>query len=219
MSVKALTWAFEQKLKPTQKIVLLALADHANDSGECWPGINKLCEKAGVSRSTLKRALEELEENGFIQRQERKRQNGSQTSNLYFLTLEGVQNEPGGSPQVNPPEPSLELQLDNSLRKRKGVETPIPDDFAPNAETIAFCKKNRPDVNIERFTLMFIESCKASDRRYVQWQNAFKKWVINERSNSNGKTFRKPAKPTSEEIFDAVTEAVELSKTINSLHH
>ena len=39
MSVKAIGWAFEQKVDdPLAKLVLLALADHYNEStGDAWP--------------------------------------------------------------------------------------------------------------------------------------------------------------------------------------
>lgn len=213
MSVKALTWAFDQDLKPTPKIILLALADYANDSGECWPGINSLCEKAGVTRSTLKRNLQILENDSVIVRLERKRDNGSQTSNRYFLNLGGVQNGLPPGPRVDPPEPSLE-QIDIETRKSK---TAIPDDFAPSAETVAFCIKNRPDINLEHFTLMFIENCKAHDRKYANFQSAYKNWIINQRRSDNVRTFSKPKKPTSDEIFDAVTKAVELSKAVGAM--
>ncbi len=213
MSVKALTWAFEQDLKPTPKIILLALADYANDHGECWPGINSLCEKSGITRSTLKRNLQILEDDGVIVRRERKRNNGSQTSNRYFLNLGGVQNGLPPGPQVDPPEPSLKY-IDKGAKKSK---TKIPNDFAPSPETVAFCIKNRPDVNLEHFTLMFIENCKAHDRRYANFQSAYKNWIINQRRNDNVRIFSKPKKPTSDEIFDAVTKAVELSKAVGTV--
>jgi len=38
MSVEAMAWAFRQKLEDSQiKLILLALCDHCDDDGMCWP--------------------------------------------------------------------------------------------------------------------------------------------------------------------------------------
>lgn len=90
MSVKALTWAFDQPISATEKVVLLALADHANDCGECWPSVSLLMQRAYVGERTVQRALQSLENSGFIARERRQRENGSDTSNLYRLMLTKV---------------------------------------------------------------------------------------------------------------------------------
>lgn len=51
-----------------EKLVLLALADCANDEGHCWPGIRNLCSKTGKSERSLQDALKGLEKNGHITR-------------------------------------------------------------------------------------------------------------------------------------------------------
>lgn len=61
MSVKAMTWAFEQPLSGNDKVVLLAVADHADDNGFCWPSIERIKEKAHVSRRTVVTILSKLE--------------------------------------------------------------------------------------------------------------------------------------------------------------
>jgi len=90
MSVKSLTWAFEQPISATEKVVLLALADHANEHGMCWPSVSLLMQRAHVGERTVQRAIQSLEDGGFIVRERRKRENGSDTSNLYRLCFERV---------------------------------------------------------------------------------------------------------------------------------
>ena len=34
-----MNWAWRQKLKPVPKLVLMALADAADDNGICWPSV------------------------------------------------------------------------------------------------------------------------------------------------------------------------------------
>jgi hypothetical protein len=88
MSVKALTWAFDQPISATEKVVLLALADYANESGVCWPSIALLVKRAHVGERTVQRSLQFLEDKGFITRERRLRENGSDTSNLYRLMFD-----------------------------------------------------------------------------------------------------------------------------------
>ena len=54
-------------------------------SGSCWPGVKTIASDLGLSCSTVKRALKELERTGWIQTQSRYRENGSSTSNLYTI--------------------------------------------------------------------------------------------------------------------------------------
>ena len=87
MSIKLMSCVFELPLRPADKLVLLAIADHANDEGHGWPSIETLANKSSVSRRTVLRILKGLEGAGLLNRQKRSRKNGSRTSSLYKLTL------------------------------------------------------------------------------------------------------------------------------------
>ncbi len=67
------------------KAVYFYLRDRADAEGKCWPGVKRIAADLSLSRSTVKRALTDLEHAGFLTRQERRRENGSRTSNLYML--------------------------------------------------------------------------------------------------------------------------------------
>jgi ABC-type oligopeptide transport system ATPase subunit len=108
MSVKALTWAFEQPLAGNMKVVLLCLADHFNDKEEqCWPSINRLVERSCVSKSTVLRCLTSLEETGYIVVENRVRENGSKTSNWYRLNFDRVSQDVSGGVNLTPATPSV----------------------------------------------------------------------------------------------------------------
>lgn len=66
--------------------VYMYLRDRASRSGVCWPGIKTIAADLNLSRSTVKRALGDLERKGYLQKTPRYRENGSHTSNLYRLT-------------------------------------------------------------------------------------------------------------------------------------
>lgn len=57
----------------------------AASKGECWPGINTIASDLDLSRSTVKRALADLEKHGYIEKTQRYRDNGSFTSNIYSI--------------------------------------------------------------------------------------------------------------------------------------
>lgn len=64
-----MTWAWKQDLDPTDKFVLVALSDHANDEDfTCWPSLTHLQKKTGYSRPTVWTAINSLIEVGAIQR-------------------------------------------------------------------------------------------------------------------------------------------------------
>lgn len=44
------------------------LRDRADSEGKCWPGIKTIASDMRLSRSTVKRALTDLEQHGYLQR-------------------------------------------------------------------------------------------------------------------------------------------------------
>jgi hypothetical protein len=68
MSIKLMTLVWDMELPTTQKIVLLALADNANDEGICWPSITTLEKKTSLHRATVIRTISELEERSHLSR-------------------------------------------------------------------------------------------------------------------------------------------------------
>ena len=80
--------AFSSELRPRARLVLQVLVLHCNKEGECFPSIKTIAAKCGYGISTVKRALDELVEAGYIIKQARfdERKNCGQTSNLYTRT-------------------------------------------------------------------------------------------------------------------------------------
>lgn len=70
----------------SEALVLLALADQANDEGLCWPAQEKLAPKARQSVSTLRRSLRSLEKMGLLTTITRSSTRGRR-SNLYLLHI------------------------------------------------------------------------------------------------------------------------------------
>ena len=96
MSVRAMTWAWEQDLKAGTKLVLVALADHADGSGVCWPGHDLIAEKCGMSRATVVEHIRLLEEAGLV-RSEKTRSGGRAGFTRYFLNLDSEPENEGSN--------------------------------------------------------------------------------------------------------------------------
>lgn len=77
MSIEALNWAWEQSCpNPTAKLVLMALADHANGDGECWPSMKRVAEITGVSARQISTHIKDLEALGYVTKADRRRRDG-----------------------------------------------------------------------------------------------------------------------------------------------
>ena len=76
---------YHSELNHRARAVYMYLKDHADREGKCWPGIRTMAQELGLSRSTVKRALDDLCKAGLLAREPRWRENGSLTSNLYRL--------------------------------------------------------------------------------------------------------------------------------------
>lgn len=78
-----MTVAFKAKVTSTQKLVLLALCDCANDQGECYPSVTLLEEKCSLSDRAVQKAISELEQDGYLSREIR-----TGRSTLFTMTPE-----------------------------------------------------------------------------------------------------------------------------------
>ncbi len=67
MSLEATRWAWRQAVKGTHKLVLLSLADRADDRHTCYPSVDRLHEDTCLNRKTIMEAIAELEELGLIE--------------------------------------------------------------------------------------------------------------------------------------------------------
>ena len=96
MSIRAMEWVWEQtSISAPAKLVLLALADHADDEGVCWPGAKRIAVKCNMARTTALGHLRTLREAGLVKKEPRTSESGATSSNLYILPLPPL--EEGGS--------------------------------------------------------------------------------------------------------------------------
>lgn len=103
VSLKIMSKVWDSSAGPAAaRLVLLALADFADDGGRCWPSVTTLAKKCGLSARSVNRCIADLERDGYLTREARFNQ-----SNVYVVhatpdILSGG-DIPSGGDRMSPP--------------------------------------------------------------------------------------------------------------------
>ncbi|MCS6134039.1 transcriptional regulator [Shewanella baltica] len=88
MSMELMVKAMKAKVgNPLRKLVLIKLADNANDQGECWPSYQNIAEQCEITRRSVMNHVKTLEDDGFLRREYRKGEKGNST-NIFHIRFE-----------------------------------------------------------------------------------------------------------------------------------
>jgi hypothetical protein len=83
MSIKIMSRVWESgPEKQADRFVLLAIADYANDEGECWPSIAGICRKTCMSERGVQTIIRRLQAEGWLDIETGK---GRKNCNLYTV--------------------------------------------------------------------------------------------------------------------------------------
>lgn len=128
MSWQATTWAVQQRTgDPAMKLLLLTIANYADEYGECWPTQKRLAFDAEISGRSVIRKLTALQAAGFLTLSPRFDAKGRQLANVIQLNV----SEPtwtachpgGGDTAMAPPGVTLESPL-NKLPEEHPKDSP-----------------------------------------------------------------------------------------------
>lgn len=113
MSLEALAWAWnleEDSITPAQQLLLLVLANYANESGECSPNAMLLRRKTRLSERQIRYDLKALTSLNLLTVTQNFHPDGSQAINSYKLTLAqcaGGEAQAAAPPREIPEVPNL----------------------------------------------------------------------------------------------------------------
>jgi hypothetical protein len=94
VSIQAVGWALEQDLPARPKLVLVAIANHADHTdGYCWLKAETIAREAACKKRSIYNFIGALVRNGYIRRAQKKADDGKQRANDYWL-LFGRKQEP-----------------------------------------------------------------------------------------------------------------------------
>ena len=100
----------DDNLPHRAKAVYMYLRDRMDSQRQCWPGIRRIASDLRLSRSTVKRALNELERSDYLRRERRNRDHWCITAHRLSLKIAHCANGP-----TPPPGGGVALLLDRGV--------------------------------------------------------------------------------------------------------
>ena len=169
MSISLMTDVWKLPLQAPRKMVLLALADNANDEGtDCWPSVGKLVEKCSMSERAVQGHLAALEEGGYIKRHERLGRSNKFTIHVERIRLEILEKTKASRPTPAESAPSADVDklppqnLHPSPSNPQDIHTPAesapPQNLRPSpAESAPPPAESAPPTPAESAPITIIE--------------------------------------------------------------
>lgn len=163
--------AYQSPLKSRALQVLLYLIDRSDKEHTCFPAVPTIARQLHISVSTVKRAMRELVEEGYVKKESRFREgNRGQTSNLYFLFF---------------PENTYEQGNEETVMKQQEEKQIVRGDNDDVEEALLNMKeKERSLVNLKQQKLPII---KWQPGEFISLVN---EWIIDIWINNNKKLDR-----------------------------
>lgn len=127
---------YKSNLPSRGKQIMFYLINRSNAEGTCFPSVRTIAGDCSLSERTIQRTMKVLLEEGFVIRENRYRDNGGQSSNLYKLQIEPekkIDNQSNSS-EENIKEENLEL-VGEKNDKFESIETVSFHDYIEVKET------------------------------------------------------------------------------------
>ncbi|EHL7537828.1 helix-turn-helix domain-containing protein [Salmonella enterica] len=229
MSMNLMAKAMSIKVgNPLRKLVLIKLADNANDNGECWPSYQHIADHCECSKSAVKEHISALIKLGLMTKENRVGVNNGKgnTSNVYRLHLTSPPVPPestppvppkstGGSPkstpvppESTPPVPPAGTRTSHSfepvkepLDNKKKLSS-MPEGFSPSASHQKMAEEY--GISLQEEFDKFTDHHISKGSKFIDWNRALNTWL------RNAKGFQK-SRPSNS--FSKPSSAITVSKT------
>jgi len=83
---------YKSNLPSRAKQLMFYFINRANAEGTCFPSVGTIASDCGISERTIQRTMKVLLKEGFVIKENRYRDNGGQSSNLYKLQIKTEKN-------------------------------------------------------------------------------------------------------------------------------
>lgn len=209
MSIEALAWAWAQRVDlPSLKLVLLALAEHADKQGHCWPSVARIGDMTCLSQATIYRAMQTLTGMGLVQQLPKGR------GYAFNLTLDTIHHENEVSHSENDTihhendtihgekntihgECLTVMNHQEPPKKEREVKRQLSPDWQPDDKLMLWAQERAPHVDTtletERFIDHFVHI--KPDRRTDQgWCASWRNWILRARRDYTPAAARFPTR-------------------------
>jgi hypothetical protein len=232
MSLRAMAWAFEQRIgDPLAKFLLIAIANYADERDEAWPSLSRLAGDTEMGRRSVVTKIEVLVEAGLIARYQSKTEAGDWAHNRYTLLLGGsaphappsaphalpggAPHAPGGAPRAH--EPSLnntsrDTHLSPSAGKAQlklGGPTGLLPDWEPTERDLQWLAATYPRMEIASETAKFRDYYIARGEQRADWSASFRTWCRRARDHQPSNLARPGRAGLSERNHQRVSEMLD----------
>ncbi|EMV0428678.1 helix-turn-helix domain-containing protein [Salmonella enterica] len=218
MSMNLMAKAMSIKVgNPLRKLVLIKLADNANDEGECWPSYQHIADQCEVSRSTVKSHIRALEDMGLLKREFRRKGELNQ-SNVFYLTLDNSQQIPpesggagadrggagadrggagadlGGGAGADPRTYHSFEPVKEPLERKKKPSS-MPEGFSPSASHQKMAEEF--GISLQDEFDKFTDHHLSKGSKFIDWSRALNTWLRNARGFQKSRACNSFSRPSS----------------------
>lgn len=236
MSVDATRWAWQQSnVTPAEKLVLLALADRADEQHRCYPSTVRLVKDTRLYRETIFEATESLERLGLIKinRQsglhhiytllgvEERHANRSEKADRYGKAdrsekADGTSRKKPTATSRKKPTENLPLNLPlNRPEVERARAGRLPVNWIPDKTTQEWTQKHRPDLPYMEVLEAFRDYWAAVPGQRgckLDWNAAWRTWVRRESDMRQRRAGAVGGKPRFERPTEIVNRLIDEAK-------
>lgn len=189
MSVSQINAAWQVRgITSSQKLVLVCLADNANDAGFCWPSLSDIRARCCMEERAVQRAMAALEKKGMIRRIFRKGR-----STQYWLEIvnqvskmtpppkmTGVSPVTPTPPQNDtPPPPKMTPITIKEPFKEPSLKKIDKKKFPPPPEIMLELRAKFPSIDVDGELESYVDWLAANGKRPKDRIAGFRNWLRN----------------------------------------
>lgn len=222
MSIEIMSWVWDEGPQDaTERFVMLAMADIADDSGLCWPAVATIAARCCMSERNARRVIRKLEDGGWVATDAGA---GRNNTNRYRLRKPDIAMSartncpPGQIGQENrtnatgKPDTAMSAESSRTIKEpsdnKSRAKTPrravsLPDGWVPSDRNIDDARKrNFTDEEINEQAERFRDYHIARGTTFKDWDAGWRTWLGNVR-RWNGAGSRNAGSRSAHDIFAA----------------
>lgn len=194
--------------------VYAALASFTDSSNTAYPSLNTIAEMLDISRPTVRKAIQDLHRLGWIGYEERTKEDGADTSHMFYLLEAPVENNLGGGGNSVSTGSQADFHHEverNEVEHKKSAgagENDLPP-HAPSEQQVIEYGTSRTGLSEKECRKFFNHYAAVdfydSNGRELKWKYKLANWDLNQSKFSGGDG--SPRKSTNDKQGQSVQES------------